>query len=680
MRSHHELVGSNGTSWLTKWLKIDRSAGLLLAFCIDPRPDRTSRGGQPQAGQESPIERPNRGRTTVFHCQWAVSPDASGNRRQYLFATHMMRDDQVPALARCSAAARLFAVALLGAGVALLLAPAANLAAAELPDSAVVATVADRPITAGAIRLGYELGEGLDRSRPDADLKRNILDLLINREVLVIEAEQRRLHRTGALSRFMRGLETKLATDELRERIYGGKINITEEQIQELYERYYYTYRCSHLSVDQPERADDIHRRLLAGEDFGDLARRYSEDAKSAKNGGDLGDQGAGTLIIEFEDAVFGLQPGELTPVIKGKGEHYKIFRLETMVRDREPDLSLEEMWDYLKRRVKTRQSGGARYAWELNLLDEYEFVMLEDNYTRFADHLRDNIAIWEAIYSVRPDSLTHGWIFSNWDTELRDLELTRMRGARLTVAEFLKQARDLPGCPTCLWRDNDVMLRQQVKGMSFDKMFDLEIRDIRAEDLPWIKLEMTRRRDDRLVDMITALMAVKPEAISDEEVRVYHDAQTEQPRVGPKAKVQRIVVESEDQAWDIWERLQGGADFRALAERFSIDKRTNYLGGETDFFGAGTMEGMANVALQHEKGDLVSPFESSKGWEIILVLDIQPERDATFEETKESARRILARARTRAAVVELTTTRRAATSVQIDTEALEQASLVASF
>jgi len=36
-------------------------------------------------------------------------------------------------------------------------------------------------------------------------------------------------------------------------------------------------------------RADEIYSRVLAGEDFGDLAREYSEDTGTAKNGGRLG-------------------------------------------------------------------------------------------------------------------------------------------------------------------------------------------------------------------------------------------------------------------------------------------------------------------------------------------------------------------------------------------------------
>lgn len=61
----------------------------------------------------------------------------------------------------------------------------------------------------------------------------------------------------------------------------------------------------------------DLRERIEAGEEFAELAGRYSEDPGSASQGGDLGWQKRGTFVPEFEAAVFNLKPGELSPVIK---------------------------------------------------------------------------------------------------------------------------------------------------------------------------------------------------------------------------------------------------------------------------------------------------------------------------------------------------------------------------
>jgi peptidyl-prolyl cis-trans isomerase SurA len=57
----------------------------------------------------------------------------------------------------------------------------------------------------------------------------------------------------------------------------------------------------------------DLRNRLLAGEDFATLAKKYSADPSVAVNGGDMGFVGRGMMVPEFEAASFKLKPGELS-------------------------------------------------------------------------------------------------------------------------------------------------------------------------------------------------------------------------------------------------------------------------------------------------------------------------------------------------------------------------------
>lgn len=78
--------------------------------------------------------------------------------------------------------------------------------------------------------------------------------------------------------------------------------------------------------VDLLER---IRERIKNGESFGPLAEKYSEDPGSAQFGGELGWQKRGTFVPEFEAAVFNLQPGELSPVIKSPFGYHLIQLIE---------------------------------------------------------------------------------------------------------------------------------------------------------------------------------------------------------------------------------------------------------------------------------------------------------------------------------------------------------------
>jgi peptidyl-prolyl cis-trans isomerase SurA len=64
------------------------------------------------------------------------------------------------------------------------------------------------------------------------------------------------------------------------------------------------------------ERASQVLQEARNGGDFGDLARRYSEDATAA-NGGDLGVIKRGQALPEFEEVIFALREGDVSEVVR---------------------------------------------------------------------------------------------------------------------------------------------------------------------------------------------------------------------------------------------------------------------------------------------------------------------------------------------------------------------------
>jgi peptidyl-prolyl cis-trans isomerase D len=60
-----------------------------------------------------------------------------------------------------------------------------------------------------------------------------------------------------------------------------------------------------------------VKARLDAGEDFAKVAKEESEDPGSAANGGDLGAFGRGKMVKPFDDAAFGLSPGEMSGIVE---------------------------------------------------------------------------------------------------------------------------------------------------------------------------------------------------------------------------------------------------------------------------------------------------------------------------------------------------------------------------
>jgi peptidyl-prolyl cis-trans isomerase SurA len=71
-----------------------------------------------------------------------------------------------------------------------------------------------------------------------------------------------------------------------------------------------------------------VYARLREGEDFGALAKEYSEDP-SGKDGGNLGALKRGELAPEIEAAILKLNPGQYSAPFRS-AVGYHLFKLES--------------------------------------------------------------------------------------------------------------------------------------------------------------------------------------------------------------------------------------------------------------------------------------------------------------------------------------------------------------
>jgi hypothetical protein len=75
--------------------------------------------------------------------------------------------------------------------------------------------------------------------------------------------------------------------------------------------------------------AQDVLRRLKAGEDFARVVLDFSDEPGAGRRGGSLPPFGRGTMDKAFEDAAFALAPGELSGIVESEFGFHVIQRLE---------------------------------------------------------------------------------------------------------------------------------------------------------------------------------------------------------------------------------------------------------------------------------------------------------------------------------------------------------------
>ena len=126
-----------------------------------------------------------------------------------------------------------------------------------------------------------------------------------------------------------------LLTQEVVRREVGSHINIGNDEVKQYYDAHPQEFTRPEqvvlseifLSTEgkSPEeiesvqkKAEDLRNRVMKGDDFNEIAKRYSEGS-TAKDGGDLGKFERGQLAPQLEEAVFKIEKNQVTDVIQTK-------------------------------------------------------------------------------------------------------------------------------------------------------------------------------------------------------------------------------------------------------------------------------------------------------------------------------------------------------------------------
>ncbi len=197
-------------------------------------------------------------------------------------------------------------------------------------DDQVLFTVSEEPVYLEEFNYVYNKSNGRQDDAYTEESLQEYLDLYINFRLKIKEAMDLQMDTSKAFKNELAKYRSQAAQPYLTSK------ETIEALMKEAYERMQTDVRASHILIKvapgaEPadtlaayNRINGLRDKVLAGEDFGQLAMESSEDPSAATNGGDLGYFTAFAMVYPFETMTYNTDVGAVSPIFRSDfGFHF---------------------------------------------------------------------------------------------------------------------------------------------------------------------------------------------------------------------------------------------------------------------------------------------------------------------------------------------------------------------
>ena len=130
---------------------------------------------------------------------------------------------------------------------------------------------------------------------------------------------------------------------------------------------------------------------------------------------------------------------------------------------------------------------------------------------------------------------------------------------------------------------------------------------------------------------------------VTDKEIQDYYNKNKAQYGTPEQREVRHILVPTKKQADSIYDQLQDGGDFAALAKKFSKDPASASQGGKLTIARGQTVAPFDHTAFLLKEGQVSRPVKTQYGYHIIEPIgEIKPAETTALSKVKESIRQQL--------------------------------------
>ena len=472
----------------------------------------------------------------------------------------------------------------------------------ERPDNAhLLAKVGEVEITAADLRT---LEANLKTAAMRAQHRDN-LQTLIDREVLLLEANERGLQRDEEVLAKLAKRETKALADAMLRRNVTAKVSVTEDDIEKAYARPGWGEKVTTMEIFVPnqEQARQVQVLLAQGEDFAEVGRQFAADPYYGMNTGEIRRLAYSPFDSppSLVQAVFALPEDGVTEPLPLHGG----FIIAKVAERRRAELV--EVEDGIREALGDEQQKQLRESYLRHLKWDLDTVFDAEGMDVVVGVLRGAIR------------------YADLDEIQRQHPVYAFEGLQMDVAEVLEAVRPSGR----LWPEASVAsVNEKLSESHFPTR--LMAHDARRKGLD--KTEAFARSHElalgnlMLMKLREQILAEAP-APTEEELLAFYEEHKHRFRSPPHAQLEEILLETPSEARQIAAQIEAGAEWSELARAHS--RRRNAKDGllyvsqsQAPFLGEPWMNAVMNAELQQLQG----PIQTRGGYSIFRVIERYPE------------------------------------------------------
>jgi parvulin-like peptidyl-prolyl isomerase len=497
----------------------------------------------------------------------------------------------------------------------------------------VIADVGPKEITIGDME---DISEHIEnRYLPDTDDmegKKKLLDNMINKEIMALKAIDMGYDKDDWFVDLWRRFETNFLQGQLMQHVVVKNIEVSDEEVDAYWQQMHYEYHLSQILVIHHDEAVALRERIMAGENFAELAKLYSFGPE-AENGGNIGSNVIGRMFYYVEEVLEDMEEGEISePIQIPTGWALIKIRKKRLI---EPPLTQE----YARKRVRAIKEKKGIQALKHQIEEDIELQFFPDAVNIAYEALPEDVDMMDILeYKVTRENAPKVEV----PDQYKDMLICQFVDGSYTLQDFV-ELYDVMGLPERPRRDQGKKgVTQAIHMDIFDQVLPVYAKEVaKILEIPEVKEAYNQRKEIILVEHLYNDQVRDEVSVTTQEMRDYYDEHKEE-LAEEKREFTVLLVRDKALALDLHQQALEGEDFDGMVKKHSEVEEMGGEFGRSGLVSRGELPEYDAAFTLEEIGSFSEPFITTRGWAVVRLDGMEESEMKTFQEAQKKIKKIM--------------------------------------